>query len=59
MHGGGGAARGWEGRHAEGTREAEEAGTRERDGEAWGVEPPAARARSARSAQLGDDEGDH
>ena len=33
-------------------------GTRERDGEAWGV-APAARARSARSAQLGDDEGDH
>ena len=33
-------------------------GTRERDGEAWGV-APAARARSARSAQLGDDEDDH
>ena len=33
-------------------------GSRERDGEAWGV-TPAARARSARSAQLGDDEGDH
>ena len=33
-------------------------GSRERDGEAWGV-TPAARARSARSAQLGDDEDDH
>ena len=33
-------------------------GSRERDWEARGV-APAARARSARSAQLGDDEGDH
>ena len=33
-------------------------GSCERDGEAWGV-APAARARSARSAQLGDDEDDH
>ena len=33
-------------------------GSCERDGKAWGV-APAARARSARSAQLGDDEDDH
>ena len=34
-------------------------GSREQNWEGWGVAPPAARARSARSAQLGDDEGDH
>ena len=60
LHGGGGAARGREGRGAPrgGHARGGGGGSRERDWEARGV-APAARARSARSAQLGDDEGDH
>ena len=57
VHGGGGAARP-RGAPRRGHTRGGGGGSREQNWEAWGV-APAARARSARSAQLGDDEGDH
>ena len=58
VHGGGGAARP-RGAPRRGHTRGGGGGSREQNWEGWGVAPPAARARSARSAQLGDDEGDH